>query len=132
VPIIQRTEKLDDIEYGKGNEVPATEERTLAVGGQQYRTYLTAENAKTFDDDLARWTEHAEKVSTSKARRQGHSHSGSAGTSNVARRPQDKSAAIRAWAMTQEFNPPVSERGRIPDKVVQAYYKTFPEERDAS
>lgn len=134
MPKIPRVELLDDIAYGKdGKDVPATEERTFMVSGQQYHTYLSAEHAKEFDASMAEWTTYAERVSPTKARKQAHSGGGGGGGgSAAARRPQDQSARIRAWALTQKFNPPVSDRGRIPGWVIQAYHAANPEDQVAS
>lgn len=128
MPRKQRVELLDDIAYGQdGAEVEATEERTFIVGGQQFHTYLSAAHAKEFDADMLKWTEFAEKVPTTKARKQSHSTTGGSGGGGT-RRGQDQSSRIRKWAIAQSFHPPISDRGRIPDKASEAYFAAHPEE----
>lgn len=122
-----REDLLDDIAYGTtGQEVEATEERTFTVGGQQFHTYLSAENAKRFDEDMRTWTEFAEKVpSSAKARKQ--SHGGGGGNVATPRRDDSaRSARVRAWAKEQNWKPEVSDRGRIPAKVNDAYDAAHP------
>lgn len=133
MPKIKRVDVLDDLEFRGGaeggREVEATEERAFSVGGKSYITYLCVSNAKRFDEAMAEWTQYAEAVEApGPARTTARKSSGAAQT----RRDRAASAKIREWAQGQNFDPPVSERGRIPGNVLEAYYGTHPEERPAS
>jgi CHAD domain-containing protein len=128
MPRIERVEILDDREYQggaeEGREVEATETRELTVNGKTYRTYLSKDNADQFDADLAPWLEYAEVVEHTQvptARRAPRK------ASSGPRRDRTESTDIRAWAMDQQFTPPVSERGRIPQTVIDAYYAAHPD-----
>lgn len=131
MPKIKRVDVLDDLEFRggaeDGREVEATEERAFSVGPKSYITYLCAANAKRFDEVMDEWTRYAEVVESTReqvaARR-----SKSAGGAQT-RRDRAASAKIREWAQDQHFDPPVSERGRIPGNVLEAYYAAHPEER---
>lgn len=132
MPKVTHTFTYDDLEYQGGAEggweVEGTETREFTVNGQAYRTYLSAKNAKEFDEDQARWTQFAEKVTPATRARAPRA----ATSSGASRPPRSETAKIRAWAQTQNFDQPVSDKGRIPDKITDAYYATFPEERPAS
>lgn len=133
MPKIKRVDVLDDLEFKGGaeggREVEATEEREFAVGGKSYITYLCADNAKRFDEAMAEWTRYAEVVEATREQVAARKARSTAG--GQARRDRAASAKIREWAQEQSFDPPVSERGRIPGNVLEAYYRTHPEERPA-
>lgn len=89
------------------------ETRVFAIGRTTYEIDLGPKNQKAFDKDMARWAEHARKVS-----------SGSRGSiASPVRRArhagEPDAAAVRAWA--QENNIEVSDRGRIPASVMESY-----------
>jgi hypothetical protein len=115
MPQIQIVRLLDDVEYAEGHEVEATETRELTVGGVRYRTVLCEANAKDFDADMERWTEHAEKITGS------HSSGKSKAVGATKSKPKgdDRSVQVREWARTQGMQ--VSDRGRLPAEIVAAY-----------
>lgn len=136
MPVVPRTDIFDDLEYQGGGdgsqEVAATETRDFSVAGQAYRTYLSDDNAKAFDEAMAPWTQYAEKVANPTRTRAPRAPGGAGATSGGPRKDRTQTADIRAWAQGQSFEPPVSDRGRIPDHVTDAYYAAHPEKRPAA
>lgn len=134
MPKVERVDVFDDLEYQGGNpgskEVEATETREFSIGGQSYVTYLCKENAERFDELFSEWTEFAEKVQ----RTGGQVTARKASTSDRSDggRNRGLTARMRKWAQEQDFSPPVSDHGRIPDRVSAAYFASFPEENPAA
>src|SRR5690349_19847405 len=132
MPKIERIDVLDDLEYRggapDGKEVAATTQRTLTVGNQDYLLYLSEQNAVRFDEDIAVWTEFANKVEADEPRTP-RKPTGGGGKGGKGGRNRGLSAEIRTWAREQNIQPPVSERGRIPDNVTQAFYAANPDKR---
>jgi hypothetical protein len=130
MPRIERVETLDDREYKggaeDGREVEATEVIEFSWGGKNYRTYLSRDNAQAFMDDLAPWVEFAEQVEEDPVRTVRKTPARRS-SSTGPRRDRTESTEIREWAQSQNFNPPVSDRGRIPDNVIEAFYAAHPE-----
>jgi nucleoid-associated protein Lsr2 len=87
---------------------PADETLRFAVEGTSYEIDLSARNAAAFREQLAPYIEHARKAGRPQARRGGRT---------VASR--QRSNDIRAWAKQHGLE--VSERGRIPARVVEQY-----------
>jgi hypothetical protein len=94
---------VDDLD---GTELPEGSGQTVSfsLDGVSYEVDLSKKNADALRKDLKRYVDVARKVGRQQARR----------TS----RRQD-SSAIRAWA--KQHGHEVSERGRIPASVVEAY-----------
>jgi hypothetical protein len=93
----------------------AEETVSFALDGAGYEIDLTSANAARLRDALAPWIGHA--------RRAGHSRPGSGpGRQNrgAARVDREQTQAIREWARSNGH--PVSDRGRIPAAVVEAYH----------
>lgn len=88
----------------------ADETVTFGLDGVAYEIDLTEKEATKFRDSLATYVDHARK--TGGRRRRG----GSAGRSG------ENTAAIREWAQQQGYE--VSDRGRIPADVREAYRNT--------
>jgi hypothetical protein len=106
---------VDDID-GTILEVGSGETIYFALDGIAYEIDLTDENASSLRDALAPYVAAGRSVSSGRT--------GSSGSSNGAarkrRRPgQEDYSAIRAWAKDNGYQ--VSERGRIPASVVEAY-----------
>ena len=105
---VVQTLLFDDVELRRsGKEVPADETVEFSLDGKRYRLDLTAENATKLRARFEPYTLAAMKLPTANGK----------ASRPVARRQQ--SAEIRAWAKSQGF--PVSERGRIPDEIMQKY-----------
>jgi hypothetical protein len=93
---------------------PADEQVEFAVDGKAYEIDLSAANSARLRDALAPFI--------SAARRTGSRRRSGAGP--VASRPstdREQNQAIREWAVRQGMK--ISERGRIPSNVLEAYHK---------
>ena len=86
----------------------ADETVRFSLGATDYEIDLSAENASRFRAELAPFAERARKVGRGQLPRPGRS----AATRRV-------SAEVRAWA--NENGLQISERGRIPARIVQQY-----------
>ena len=108
----QQTILTDDLE---GPESPASETVTFALDGVAYEIDLNDDNAKRLRDDLGTWIGHARKQRAGAGRGRGRARSAAApsGGSGV------DTAAVRAWA--KENGHQVSDRGRVPATIVDAY-----------
>jgi hypothetical protein len=93
---------------------PADEQVEFAVDGKSYEIDLSAANSARLREALAPFI--------SAARRTGGRRRSTA--SAVASRPstdREQNQAIREWAVRQGMK--ISERGRIPSNVLEAYHK---------
>ncbi len=102
---------VDDLD---GSEADETLE--FGLDGISYQIDLSADNAGELRDTLAQYVEHA--------RRSGGRKRAATRVSGVVRPAtvdREQNQAIRAWARKNGFN--VSDRGRIPTEVVEAYHK---------
>lgn len=95
---------VDDIDGSDAEETV-----TFGLDGNNYSIDLNAENAQELRDALAPFIGHARREGATRGRRARKSGS-SAGAS---------AADIRAWARDNDYE--VSERGRVPAEVRQAY-----------
>ncbi|MFF5990872.1 MULTISPECIES: histone-like nucleoid-structuring protein Lsr2 [Prauserella] len=104
---------VDDLD---GSEAEETVE--FGLDGVSYEIDLSAENAEELRDALAQYVEHARRAGGRK--RAGRPAAVKApGRSAAVDREQNQ--AIRAWARKNGFE--VSDRGRIPSEVVDAYHR---------
>jgi hypothetical protein len=103
--VVQKVSVLleDDLTGG-----PAERTIRFAFEGTDYEIDLNAKNAAKFCKQLAPYLEHARRAGRAQARR--------AGRTGASRQ---RSGDIRAWA--NEHGLAVSERGRIPARVVEQY-----------
>jgi hypothetical protein len=96
----------DDLEGG-----PANETLLFSLGAAEYEIDLNAKNARRFRAHMKPFVDHARKPGPARRRR--------------AARPastRQRSSDIRAWA--KEHGIDVSDRGRIPDSVIERYDAT--------
>ena len=100
----------DDLE---GPDSPASETVTFALDGVAYEIDLNDANAKRLRDDLGTWIGHGRKVRGAGRGRGRARSSASSAVSGV------DTAAVRTWA--RENGHQVSDRGRVPGTVVDAY-----------
>ncbi|SFP53624.1 Lsr2 protein [Amycolatopsis arida] len=102
---------VDDLD---GSEAEETVE--FGLDGVSYQIDLSAENAEELRDALAQYIEHARRSGGRKR---------SPRAAKVAARPasvdREQNQAIRAWARKNGYQ--VSDRGRIPSEVVEAYHR---------
>ncbi|MEV1294831.1 Lsr2 family protein [Pseudonocardia sp. NPDC049635] len=100
---------IDDID---GSE--ADEQVEFAVDGRAYEIDLSAANAQRLRESLAPFIAAARRSSGRRGSAQATSSSnGSSASERAANR------AVREWAIAQGMK--ISERGRIPTSVLQAY-----------
>ena len=93
----------DDLDGG-----PADETLRFGLGGMDYEIDLSKKNASRFRRQIAPYIDHARKAGRGQRRRPGRTPSS-----------RDRSADIRAWAKDHGIT--VSERGRIPARVIKEY-----------
>ncbi len=107
-------ELFDDID-GR----PADETVTFSLDGVTYEIDLSSKNADTLRETLSPYLDHAR---TTRAAGSSRARRGGRGTRTTGNR--DRSADIRAWAKQHGIQ--VSDRGRIPAGVVDAYETNDP------
>lgn len=100
---------IDDLDGSTAEETV-----TFALDGVNYEIDLSEQNATKLRDDLATWIGHARRAGGRKTtgRRRGSGSSSTSGSS---------ASAIREWARANGYE--VSDRGRIPAEVREAYAK---------
>ncbi|MBA0127864.1 Lsr2 family protein [Haloechinothrix sp. YIM 98757] len=103
---------IDDLDGGEAEETVE-----FGLDGVTYQIDLSGENAEELRDALAQYIEHARRSGGRK--KAGTKSSGSSNRSASVDREQNQ--AIRAWARKNGYT--VSDRGRIPSEVVDAYHK---------
>jgi hypothetical protein len=94
----------------------ADETVEFGVDGKNYEIDLSTANAKNLRDALAEFV--------ASARRAGGRRRGGGAPAAAARRPsidREQNQAIREWARKRGMK--VSDRGRIPAEVLEAYHK---------
>lgn len=128
MPQLRRVDDLDDLHYEVGKEVAATQTREYTLGGKKYRNLFTDEHAIEFDDVLERYRSVAEVVTdkpvpggTGTSRR-----SSPGGGGGLKAREKAQNRNIREWCNEQGLK--VSDRGRIPDDALRAYFSAHPDE----
>ncbi|ASR38564.1 nucleoid-associated protein Lsr2 [Prauserella marina] len=104
---------VDDLD---GSEADETVQ--FGVDGVTYEIDLSADNAEDLRDQLAQYVEHARRVGGNARKRAAKSNGTPAAPASVDR---EQNQAIRAWARKNGFE--VSERGRIPAAVTEAYHR---------
>lgn len=104
---------VDDLD---GSEAEETIE--FGLDGVAYQIDLSTDNAEELRDALAQFIEHARRAGGRK-----RATPKAAAKAAVARPVIDReqNQAIRAWARKNGYQ--VSDRGRIPSEVVEAYHK---------
>lgn len=102
---------VDDLS-GETLEEGKAETIRFSIGATAYQMDLGEASAKQFHDAMAPYVAAAVKVGKAPA-------SGAAAVTPPGRRRKDELLAIRRWAA--ENGHELSNRGRIPDAVVQAY-----------
>ncbi|QRP46607.1 Lsr2 family protein [Amycolatopsis sp. FDAARGOS 1241] len=106
---------VDDLD---GTEAEETVE--FGLDGVTYQIDLSSENAEELRDALAQYVEHARRAGGRK-RAVLRPVAGAKAAARPATVDREQNQAIRAWARKNGFA--VSDRGRIPSEVVEAYHK---------
>jgi|SRR5947209_10160012 len=105
---------VDDVD---GSQAEETVE--FGLDGASYQIDLSGENAGKLRDALAEYVEHARR---SGGRKRAPGRSPVAGRApRPASADREQNQAIREWARKQGHK--VSDRGRIPAEVLEAYHK---------
>lgn len=105
---------VDDLD---GSEADETVE--FGLDGVTYEIDLSADNAEELRDTLAPYIEHARRAGGRKRAGGKRTNGQVASRSSTSGREQNQ--AIRAWARENGFQ--ISDRGRIPSEVTEAYHK---------
>jgi hypothetical protein len=119
----QRTvvQLLDDLDQSEANETVE-----FGLDGVTYEIDLSEEHAAALRDALGDYIEHARRTGGRRRASPGGSSRGRArdrgnGTGGRAPVNREQNQAIREWARRQGMT--VSERGRIPREVTEAYHR---------
>ena len=105
---------VDDVD-GTVLEIGSGETVLFSLDGSAYEIDLTENNARALRDALAPYVAAARSISS-----RASSSSARAGSGRPRRRPgQQDYSAVRAWAKGNGYQ--VSERGRVPASVLEAY-----------
>ncbi len=114
---IREVRLVDDLD---GQEADETVE--FGIDGKNYEIDLTSENASKLRDLLAEFVGAARRLG-GRARRGGSAPApAAAGTVRRSTIDREQNQAIREWARKHDFK--VSDRGRIPSEVLEAYHKS--------
>ena len=95
--------------------LPADETVSFSLDGTSYEIDLADKNAKELRDAFSRYVSAARKVGRGSGRASGGGRSRATG----GRMDREQAGAIRDWARKNGHQ--VSDRGRIPASVVEAY-----------
>jgi hypothetical protein len=99
------------------DNIPADETVTFALDGTSYEIDLSEKNATEMRDALGKYVSAARKVSSRNGRASGAGRSKATGGGG--RMDREQAGAIRDWARKNGHE--VSDRGRIPASVVEAF-----------
>ena len=91
----------------------------FSLEGRNYQIDLSDENAAKLRDALAPFIDVARKLGGRSSRRPGRTQRQTAAAEKPARSTREDASAIREWA--REHGHQVSDRGRIPKSVIEAY-----------
>ena len=103
---------VDDLDGSTSDDISTV---TFGLDGVTYEIDLTADNADSLRDSLADFVANAQRIGGRVKR--GGSPAAVAGTGTA--RSKEQTQAIRAWAKKNGHD--VSDRGRIPTAVVEAF-----------
>ena len=112
---------VDDLD---GSEAVETVE--FALDGVHYAIDLNTEHGEALREELEPYTQHGKRLGGRKKKPQAPRKA--AATANAARQPapsvsnREQNQAIRTWAKAAGYD--VSDRGRIPAEIVEAYNTT--------
>ena len=99
--------------------LPADETVSFSLDGTSYEIDLADKNAKELRDTFARYVSAARKVGSRGGRSSGAGRSRATGGGGGGRMDREQAGAIRDWARKNGHQ--VSDRGRIPASVVEAF-----------
>ncbi len=99
---------VDDLDGGE-----ADEQVQFSVDGRSYEIDLSSKNAGKLRDSLAPYVSAARRSG-------GRAASGSSSSNGSSASERAVNRAVREWAVAQGMK--ISERGRIPSSVLEAYH----------
>lgn len=99
---------VDDLDGGE-----ADEQVQFSVDGRSYEIDLSSKNAEKLRNSLAPYVSAARRSG-------GRTGSGSASSNGSSASERAVNRAVREWAVAQGMK--ISERGRIPSSVLEAYH----------
>jgi len=118
-----KTVRFDDLDQTEHSDVAPVTTHSIELDGTTYEIDLTDTNFGGLSTALAPYVEAARKATSAPARSVGRPRTvtagGAAPVRAVTRADREQNAAIRAWATNHGY--PVSDRGRIPLGVLDAY-----------
>ncbi|OQO94113.1 histone-like nucleoid-structuring protein Lsr2 [Saccharomonospora piscinae] len=106
---------VDDLD---GSEADETVQ--FGLDGVTYEIDLSADNAEELRDALAHYVEHARR-SGGRKRTSGRRRSNGQAPSRSSSAEREQNQAVRTWARKNGYE--ISDRGRIPSEVTDAYRK---------
>ena len=101
------------------DSISADETVSFALDGTTYEIDLSEKNANEMRDVLGKYVSAARKVSSRGTRASGAGRSRATGGGGGGRMDREQAGAIREWARKNGHE--VSDRGRIPASVVEAF-----------
>jgi hypothetical protein len=101
------------------DSITADETVTFALDGTTYEIDLSEANASAMRDAFGKYVQAARKVSGSRGNGRASGGGRSRATGGGGRMDREQAGAIRDWARKNGHE--VSDRGRIPSSVVEAY-----------
>ena len=104
---------IDDLDGGEADETVE-----FGLDGVTYQIDLSGENAEELRDALAQYVEHSRRAG---GRKRSNTRAAAKPASRPATVDREQNQAIRSWARKNGFQ--VSDRGRIPSEIVDAYHK---------
>lgn len=104
---------IDDLDGGEADETVE-----FGLDGITYQIDLSGENAEELRDALAQYVEHSRRAG---GRKRTNVRVAAKPASRPATVDREQNQAIRSWARKNGFQ--VSDRGRIPSEIVDAYHK---------
>jgi hypothetical protein len=110
---IREIKLIDDLDGEKADETVE-----FGIDGKSYEIDLSTSNASKLRDALASYVGAARRAS---GRRRGGGGSPSGGTNRRPSIDREQNQAIRDWARKRGMK--VSDRGRIPAEVLEAYHQ---------
>lgn len=119
---------IDDLHAHQNPDEPAIDAEETVEFGYQGRTYeidLTKANAEKLHDALAPFVAAARVLGRTVKPKGTSTRSASSAASARSRNDRDQSQAIRDWARSRKMK--VSDRGRIPKEVLEAFHQAHPQ-----
>lgn len=113
---IRTTYLVDDLDQGE-----AAKTVEFSLDRESYEIDLSNDNAKKLRDALDPYIQHARKASRGRRRSSPRAPRRSGGNGGRSSADREQNTAIREWARKRGME--VSDRGRIPSHVLDAYHR---------